>query len=173
MALSLKDVQSRMIEVPISSPDGYEQTVTIGSLSFTEWNNAAIGVDFPSPPTKRMLTDKGNQDIFDYNDPSYRNEINLANDTVTFRRVVISLIKGGNFAELKGLDLEAQCRELEGMDYTIVQGVAEALSQLARHTKGGVETKKANFQGKPLPENGNGNLREGKETPLLVELAKP
>lgn len=169
MALSLKDVKARLIEVPISSPDGYEETVTIGSLSFTEWNNAAIGVDFPSAPTKRMLTDKGNQDVFDYSDSDYRNAINHAQDQIMFRRVVLALIKGGNFAEIKEKSLDEQCEALTELDYTIVAGVAMALNQLQRHTKGGVETKKANFQKQPVQTSSNGNLREESEALVVVE----
>jgi hypothetical protein len=153
MVLTLERAKSRRLEISISSPDGYEETVFIGTLSYTEWNNCAIGVEFPAVPTLRMLTDKGNQDVFNYNDPTYRNALTAAESQVTFRRVVSTLIKGGNFPELANKPLEAQCAELEELDFTIVQGVAQALFQLQRHTKGGVEAQKAAFPNKSLPTN--------------------
>lgn len=153
MGLSLKDIQSRLIEVSISSPDGYNETVTVGTLSYTEWNNCSIGVDFPSAPVIRMMTDKGMQDVFNYNDPNYRNDLARSESQVAFRRVVKSMLKGGNFAEIANDDFESQCESLADLDATIVQGVMQWLSQQQRHTKGGVEAKKATFPDSALPEH--------------------
>lgn len=153
MALSLNDVKSRQVKVMVSSPDGYELEVTIGTLSYMEWNNCAIGIEFPSIPTPRMLTDKGMQDVFNHNDPTYRSEVEAVNMQIAFRRVVASLIKGGNFPELKTKSLDEQVDALQDMDTSIVEGVMQALSQLKRHTKGGIEAKKAGFQSEPISEN--------------------
>jgi hypothetical protein len=153
MSLKLSDVKSRTIKAHITGADGYDEHVTIGSLSYTEWNNCAIGVQFPPVPTVRILTDKGMQDVFNYNDPTYRNELSIANAQVDFRRVVASLIKGGNFPELKDKSFDEQVEALGDADWGLIDGVLQVLVELKRHTKGGVETKKAAFQDGQLPEN--------------------
>ena len=153
MVLKLSDIKSRMIPVTITTPDGYKETVTIGSLSYVEWNNCAIGIEFPSIPTVRRLTEKGQQDVPNYDDPSYRNALVIAEATISFRRVVASLIKGGNFPELKDKSLDEQCEELEGLDVSIIRGVMQALSQIQLHTRGGIDAKKATFQDEQIPQN--------------------
>lgn len=146
--LTLSDVKKRIVSIEVKNPaSGFELEIEIELPSISDWNNALLGIELPSAPTRQRMIKGQKEDYTDFNDPEFRAKQNEAFEMLAMRRVTQALLGAGNFPELKGKSLEVATNELmQNADRSILQAISQALSELMNGTKGGVESKKANFR---------------------------
>ncbi|QPC83784.1 hypothetical protein G4Y79_05235 [Phototrophicus methaneseepsis] len=139
MQLTLGSLKASTFTARITYPDGtpllYDkgqpvEYITLGSLSWIEWEEAAIGVERPKPPTiKRMVNNKPTN-MEDKDDPQYRHELSLYNDRIAMNRLALAMAKeGSSFCELMStLTPKQRVDMLLQSDRAVVQGLFNALA---------------------------------------------
>jgi hypothetical protein len=147
----LDSIKPKIVKIVINHAEmGYEDEFNIKMPTIQEWQDVYMTVEFPPPPKPfQRMKDGKKEDFIDWNDPDYLRKKDAATDLLAMRRVTHALIGGGDFAEdFKGLSLEAATDVLmEKADRAILNAIYQALIRLVNGMRGGVEAKKATFQG--------------------------
>jgi hypothetical protein len=170
--LSLKDIAPISVTVVISNAEiGLTKEVDICLPTLQEWQDVYMTVDFPSlpKPIQRMVAGKGKEDFVDMNDPEYLRAKDQATELLAMRRATHALIKAGNFVELQALSIEeaTDCL-IEKADRALLFAIFSALTRLMNGMRGGVDAKKAAFQGVPLHQTSDANRDTTDERPGVV-----
>ena len=155
MGFSLSALKPQVLNVRIQG-EGQEEDIVfpIRPLTYTEWNNVLVGVDFPAPPAPlRKLVDGKLQDVPDLNNPAYQKAVAESNAKIQFRRLAIAL-EGSGVEELKGLSLDEQVEQLRDIDIGIVNALYAFLERMAHRKRA------ARFQPESVSENDYADLRE-------------
>lgn len=148
MTLSLDILKPRSTRVEIFDNYGHSLAVLpVKTLSFTQWNNAALMVSVPKR-TKRVEIGQPEVDIS--HTPEYREKVAQYNEEITLRRIAIALEDA--FPELQGLSLDDQVKTLRELDTGIINGLAKFLQGVALQTSADI------FRAKPVSGNGHGDL---------------
>lgn len=102
--------------------------IHVRPLSYTEWQNAALGVPLP----QRMVRQEFGQPMVDVsNTPEYQQALIEYNEGCNLRRLALALDAGGDFPELKGKAPDAQCELLRGLDAGILNALLDFLRKMA------------------------------------------
>lgn len=162
--LSLADLKPNLVYVTVEWEKNNVVTIPILPLSYAQWQNAAIGVTFPTVKTIRVMKDSGLTDVENYNDPDYQRQMNEANATINLRRVAMGLAGGGGIPELDGHTLDEQVEMIRDLHAGIYRVVYDALQSAALRMRPNI------FQGgqESLPEDGAEIVPQNGQRPELV-----
>jgi len=159
--LSLNDVKKRNIAITVESQGREILEVEIQLPSVSDWNNAMLDIEFPTPPKLQRMKDGKKEDYQDFNDPEFLRQRAAAFEKLAMNRVTQALLGAGNFEELADMPLSEASDKLatEG-DRSLIFAVSQALNDLMSNTKGGVAAKVAAFQHDTLPSTSDDDMRQ-------------
>lgn len=150
MTLSLDTLRARITQVEIFDNYGNSlATVPMKTLSYTEWNNAALMV---APPRKTQRVEIGQPEQDITHTDEYRKKMSEYNEEIILRRITMSLVGGNGFPELANLDEDAQLAKIRELDAGIVYGLNKFLQGVALRTSADV------FRPKPVSSSGDADL---------------
>ena len=161
MTLSLDLLKPRAVRVEIFDNYGHSiGVVPMKTLSYTEWNNAALMV---SPPSKSKRLEIGEAPVDITHTPEYRQKIIAYNEEITLRRIALALAGGGAFPEMDSIGIDEQVNIIRGFDTGIINGLTQFLSGVALRTSADI------FRPKSLSGNGNDHLPKAEEGLVVVD----
>jgi hypothetical protein len=171
--LSLSDIKPLTITVNVVQAEiGFQKDIDICLPTLQEWQDVYMTVDFPSAPVRQRMVNNKKEDYTDVNDSEYLRAKEQALDALAMRRATHAMLKAGNFPELKKLPIqEATERLIQEADRSILLAVYQLMMRLMTGMRGGVEAKKATFQGNSLHASGNADSDTTSEGLEMVESA--
>ena len=134
MGFSLDSLKPKIVNIEIPAY-GETHVIPVMPLSYTQYQNAIIGVDRPDPSdyTVRKLNSAGKmEDVLDAGNPEYLQELNTYTETIQMRRLAIALA-GGGVEELQDKTLDEQVAIVREMDAGITGALIRWLEGEARH----------------------------------------
>lgn len=172
-ALTLANIKPPTVTVVVTHAEiGFSQSVDICLPTIQEWQDVYMTVEFPTAPQRRKLVNNQMQDYQDTNDAEYLRNREAANDLLAMRRATHAMLKAGNFPDLKGLSIEESAdRLIKEADRAFLLAIYTALIRLMNGMRGGVEAKKATFQGNSVYENGHADSDAPEVDTLAMETA--
>jgi hypothetical protein len=172
--LTLSDVTPPTITAVVNNLEtGKSTEVDFCPPTLLEWQEIVFTIASPVPPKKQRMVNGAKEDFLDTNDPEYLISKAKFDESISMRRVCHALIKAGNFEEeLKGLTLEKATEELfKVADRAILYAVLVALNKYMQGMRGGVDQKKATFQGQSLHPTSDENNHKNEQGLRVVETA--
>lgn len=158
IAMSLDDLGTAQVDVPIARPDGSTVVVALRPLSEGEVFALRRGITWPTPPVKDM-TKSG--PVYDYSAPSYLDAMREANRRLTYL-VLLAMLP----FDVAGDDADAKLETLRSKlgQYAYIQ-LAQAASRLNSIGDEEIaETARAFRSGRDASPSGNGAAGVGAGT---------
>ncbi len=147
---SLAELGTRRFDVELELTDGEILVIPMHTLSFRQWNEAAMEVKDPPPPV--MGADNNGAPIFDTKNPDYQLALTEASNKRSWHRLLASMD-----IEVPGESTEDK---IEWMEDHLERGVAEQLvtvmMNIALEVKAHIADRAFSFHG--AGSNGNENM---------------
>lgn len=131
------------VDVLVTLPYGSKVTVTMGTLTLSEWDD--LGESVPHPVAPFVMHNSRGEEVRNYADPAYLKQVRQAEAERRWRRLTLGLLRGGNTIE--GTLFEDQVKRVrEHMDSAIAMALMRWQAALIAEGKAAIADRARRFQ---------------------------